>query len=73
MISADESGQRGRKLGAYACLKKPVTKSALDEAFARVRSFTDRRVRNLLVVEDNEDRGRRRVSPRRCSATATCG
>jgi CheY-like chemotaxis protein/signal transduction histidine kinase len=54
VISADETWQRGRKLGAFACLKKPVTKSALDEAFARVRSFTDRGVRNLLVVEDNE-------------------
>jgi CheY-like chemotaxis protein len=54
VISGDSSYDRGRKLGAFACLRKPVTREALDNAFARIKSFVAQRVRNLLVVEDNE-------------------
>jgi HAMP domain-containing protein/CheY-like chemotaxis protein/signal transduction histidine kinase len=54
VISVDESWQRGLRLGAFAFLKKPVTKRGLEEAFARMRKFLDRSVKSLLVVEDNE-------------------
>jgi HAMP domain-containing protein/CheY-like chemotaxis protein len=54
MITVDEALQQGMRLGAFACLQKPVAKKALDEAFASLRQFVDRRVKNLLVVEDNE-------------------
>src|SRR5207247_6390089 len=54
IISADEEGARGLKLGAFAQIQKPVTKEALDEAFARIRGFVDRPNKSLLVVEDNE-------------------
>ncbi len=42
------------KLGAFAFLKKPVTRQSLDDAFSGIRGFLDRGVKNLLVVEDNE-------------------
>jgi HAMP domain-containing protein/CheY-like chemotaxis protein/signal transduction histidine kinase len=54
IISVTEQRQRGLKLGAMAHVTKPVTKETLDDAFARITSFIERRVKNLLVVEDNE-------------------
>ena len=71
VISGDESWRRGVKRGAFAALQKPVDPRSLKEAFANLRSFLDRRIRSLLVVEDNEierqnilDIGRRRRRPR---------
>ena len=54
VISVDDSWQRGMKLGAFAFLKKPVSRQSLDDAFAGIRGFLDREVRRLLVVEDND-------------------
>jgi CheY-like chemotaxis protein/HAMP domain-containing protein len=54
VISVDDSWQRGRRLGAFAFLKKPVSKKALDEALASMKGFVERTVRDLLIVEDNE-------------------
>jgi signal transduction histidine kinase/HAMP domain-containing protein/DNA-binding response OmpR family regulator len=51
IISVEEGWQRGLKLGAIAYLKKPTSHQALAEAFARLHSFVERRVKNLLVVE----------------------
>src|SRR6185436_13407939 len=44
----------GVERGAVACLKKPVTKKALDEAFANMKGLADRPLKHLLVVEDND-------------------
>jgi HAMP domain-containing protein/CheY-like chemotaxis protein/signal transduction histidine kinase len=54
IISGDETGNRGLRLGAFASLEKPVTKDALDDAFAKIRGFVERSNKSLLVVEDNE-------------------
>ena len=54
VISGIAKRQRGLKAGAIAYLEKPVSKEALDEAFGRIRTFLDERVRRLLVVEDDE-------------------
>jgi len=54
IISADEESGRGLRLGAFAQVQKPVTKEALDDAFAKIRGFVERRNKTLLVVEDNE-------------------
>ena len=54
VISVDDSWQRGMKLGAFAFLKKPVSRQSLDDAFSGIRGFLDREVRRLLVVEDND-------------------
>jgi signal transduction histidine kinase/CheY-like chemotaxis protein/HAMP domain-containing protein len=52
--AADEARGRGLRQGALAFLKKPVTRDALAEALQSVRGFIERRVKNLLVVEDDE-------------------
>jgi CheY-like chemotaxis protein len=54
IISADEDGQRGLKQGAIAYLHKPASKDAVEEALGRIKSFVERPVKKLLVVEDNE-------------------
>jgi signal transduction histidine kinase/CheY-like chemotaxis protein/HAMP domain-containing protein len=53
VISVLERDQKGASLGAFAYLEKPVTKDALDGAFAHLRDFVDRSIRMLLLVEDN--------------------
>jgi CheY-like chemotaxis protein len=54
MFSVIEERQRALTLGAMAHVTKPVTKEALDDALGRIKGFVDRRVKNLLVVEDND-------------------
>jgi HAMP domain-containing protein/CheY-like chemotaxis protein/signal transduction histidine kinase len=54
IISGDEESARGLKLGAFATVQKPVTKEALDDAFAKIKGFVERPNKTLLVVEDNE-------------------
>ncbi|HVS60065.1 MAG TPA: response regulator, partial [Gemmatimonadaceae bacterium] len=54
IISGMERKREGLKAGAIAFLAKPVSKEALDAAFARISSFIDTVPKTLLVVEDNE-------------------
>ncbi|MFL5481669.1 MAG: HAMP domain-containing protein [Gemmatimonadaceae bacterium] len=54
IISGVEQKREGLKAGAIAYLTKPVSKEALDSAFARISSFIDTVPKKLLVVEDNE-------------------
>jgi CheY-like chemotaxis protein len=54
IISGKDEGKRGLQLGAFAHLRKPVTKEALDDAFAKIRGFVERPTKNLLIIEDNE-------------------
>jgi CheY-like chemotaxis protein len=54
IISGMEEKREGLKAGAIAFLAKPVSKEALDAAFARISSFIDTVPKSLLVVEDNE-------------------
>jgi CheY-like chemotaxis protein len=54
IISVIEAWQRALKLGAFAYLKKPVNKQALAEAFAKLQTFVERRVKNLLLVGADE-------------------
>ena len=55
IISGVEKRNEGMKQGALAFLGKPVSKDALEDAFSRIANFIDNRVRNLLVVEDDEN------------------
>ncbi len=43
------------KEGAIEYLQKPVNKGELDLAFDRIENFVNRKVKNLLIVEDNEN------------------
>jgi CheY-like chemotaxis protein/HAMP domain-containing protein len=54
IISAADERHRALRQGAFAHLTKPVTRDALDRAFTDVRAFIERRVKNLLVVEDDD-------------------
>jgi len=54
IISMMEEAQRGMRLGAMAYLSKPVGRESLDAAFASLHGFIDRKVKSLLVVEDND-------------------
>ncbi|HEY0371116.1 MAG TPA: response regulator [Thermoanaerobaculia bacterium] len=54
IISGDEETARGLRLGAFAQVQKPVSKDALDDAFAKIQGFLERSNKSLLVVEDNE-------------------
>jgi HAMP domain-containing protein/signal transduction histidine kinase/CheY-like chemotaxis protein len=49
----------GRTHGAFAYLDKPVDKSTLDAAFTRMASYLDRRVRQLVVVDEDRSEGER--------------
>jgi CheY-like chemotaxis protein/two-component sensor histidine kinase len=54
VISIVARSQGGASLGAFSYLEKPVTKDALEGAFAHLRSFVDRTIRTLLLVEDSD-------------------
>jgi CheY-like chemotaxis protein len=54
IISVEDDWQRGIKSGAVAHLKKPATREALSEAFARIKDFVERPIKSLLVVEDDD-------------------
>jgi CheY-like chemotaxis protein/HAMP domain-containing protein len=55
IVSAGDGRQNALRAGAVAFVEKPVSKKALDETFGAIRTFIDREVKRLLVVEDNED------------------
>jgi CheY-like chemotaxis protein/signal transduction histidine kinase/HAMP domain-containing protein len=54
IISMLEEAHRGMRLGAMAHLTKPVEREALEHAFTTIAGFIDRKVKTLLVVEDND-------------------
>jgi CheY-like chemotaxis protein/HAMP domain-containing protein len=54
ILSIADERQRALRQGAFAQLTKPVTREALDGTFTNIRAFIERRVKKLLVVEDDE-------------------
>jgi CheY-like chemotaxis protein/signal transduction histidine kinase/HAMP domain-containing protein len=54
VMSVEEGGERGLHYGALAFLRKPAEPEELDAALTRLIGFVERRVRRLLVVEDDE-------------------
>ena len=53
IISGTDDSLRGLKQGALAYLRKPATKEDLDAALADIKQFVDRKVKRLLIVEDD--------------------
>ncbi|MES2764974.1 MAG: HAMP domain-containing protein [Bacteroidota bacterium] len=53
IISAEDSKQVGLKRGAFSYLEKPLTKKALQDAFAKIGDFLQSPSRRLLIVEDD--------------------
>jgi CheY-like chemotaxis protein len=54
IISALDAPDRGFQRGAKAFLEKPATPETLEATFDSIRAFIERRVKNLLIVEDDE-------------------
>jgi hypothetical protein len=54
IISGEEQRQRSLNVGAVTHLVKPVSREDLASAFDRIAAFAERRVRRLLVVEDDD-------------------
>jgi CheY-like chemotaxis protein len=58
IVSAGDGRQNALRAGAVAFVEKPVSKEGLQETFGAIRTFIDREVKRLLVVEDDEDQRR---------------
>jgi CheY-like chemotaxis protein/signal transduction histidine kinase len=54
IISANDLLLEPVKQGAVECLMKPVSKKQLEEAFGRIENYVSRKIKNLLIIEDNE-------------------
>jgi len=54
IITVEEERQRALQQGAFNHVQKPVTHEDLGKAFDDIRDFTERRIRKLLVVEDDD-------------------
>jgi len=55
IISVNERTIEPIKEGAVEYLTKPVNKKTLDEAFSRIENFISRKMKNLLIIEDDEN------------------
>ncbi len=55
VISVDDQKKRGLRAGAFGFLEKPVDRDALLGAMSRTKEFIDRPVKNLLLVEDDDN------------------
>jgi len=53
ILTIEEERQYGLERGAFAYMAKPLTTDGLEEALERIKAFTQSRVRQLLVVEDD--------------------
>jgi CheY-like chemotaxis protein len=54
VISAADRAGRATRLGAFACLAKPVTAEDVHAALSGLRRFIERDVRKVLLIEDDE-------------------
>jgi len=53
MLTLDEDRQHGLASGAFAYVTKPTTPGELEGAFVRIKEYTERSRKRLLVVEDD--------------------
>ncbi|HEV7474969.1 MAG TPA: HAMP domain-containing protein [Pyrinomonadaceae bacterium] len=54
IITVEEERQRALKQGAFNHVQKPVTREDLTKSFDDIRDFAERRIRKLLIVEDDD-------------------
>jgi CheY-like chemotaxis protein len=48
-----EKSRKGATMGAFAYLEKPVSKDALEGAFTHISTFLSKKVKKLLLIEDD--------------------
>ena len=53
VISGYDRRKEGFELGAFDFVKKPLNQTGLDSAFGRIEDFISKKLKKLLVVEDN--------------------
>jgi CheY-like chemotaxis protein len=53
VISVTETSKKGSAMGAFAFLEKPVSKEALEGAFTHISDFVNKKVKRLLLIEDD--------------------
>jgi CheY-like chemotaxis protein len=53
IVTQDEDRQHGLARGAFSFVTKPTTMEGVEEALARIKEYSSRRRKRLLVVEDN--------------------
>ncbi|MBT1709185.1 response regulator [Fulvivirgaceae bacterium PWU5] len=53
IISAYDKKREGMLLGAFDYMHKPVSVDDLHKAFERIENFTSKKLKKLLIVEDN--------------------
>ncbi len=54
IISVDDPRERGLQMGAFSVLEKPVDHATLQQALSRTEEFLARKVKELLLVEDDD-------------------
>ena len=54
IISGYDRRKEGLELGAFDFLQKPIAKETLVKAFDRIESFVSKKLKKLLVIEDDE-------------------
>ncbi|HET9865032.1 MAG TPA: response regulator, partial [Steroidobacteraceae bacterium] len=54
VLTIEEERQYGLERGAFSFMTKPTSVEGLGDVFERVRAFIEPRVRELLVIEDDE-------------------
>ncbi|MBW4434112.1 MAG: response regulator [Pelatocladus maniniholoensis HA4357-MV3] len=55
VMTIEEGKQRSLQQGAIAYLQKPISSEALHKSLTKIKGFVERQVKNLLIVEDNEN------------------
>ncbi|MBW4597292.1 MAG: HAMP domain-containing protein [Brasilonema angustatum HA4187-MV1] len=55
IMTVEEGRQRGLQLGAIAYIQKPVSTEVLSQALSNIKGFVERPVKNLLIVEDDDN------------------
>lgn len=54
IISGYDRRKEGLELGAFDFIRKPISKDDLHNAFGRIEEFINRKLKKLLIVEDDE-------------------
>jgi CheY-like chemotaxis protein len=53
IVTQDEDRQHGLARGAFSFVTKPTTMEGVEEALARIKDYSARKRKRLLIVEDN--------------------
>lgn len=54
VISVVDEAKQGLRMGAIAFLRKPSSREHLERAFSHIESFTEKSLKHLLIVEDDD-------------------